>query len=228
VYTRTEANSAIWQLGGGGLWLMKDYPNQPKVPFVKDYNVRKFIREKNPSIPVPESFKFQGPDNKFTFEVMARAKGISMGDALEKISNKQERVALYKEVGEHMKQWRQITSPRMGSVDGSTLYDGLIGNCSGSGCIKTGLNEDEWLENLTLAIRKGLLFSKYFKKKGWKQSKEVLDSWAREADEELTELKSKFPRGGPYVLTHCDLHLDNIFVSDDNEDKAWKVSSIID
>jgi len=46
---------------------------------------------------------------------------------------------------EHIKQWRQITSPQMQKVDGSELRDAYIGNCTGFGCIKIGYNEEEWL-----------------------------------------------------------------------------------
>jgi hypothetical protein len=220
-------NSAIWELGGGGPWLMKDYPNQPKDPFAKDYVVRKFIREKQPSVPVPESFKNEGPDNKFTFEIMARTKGVPMETILQEISD-EEGDELFKDLDKHMKQWRQITSPQMGSVDGSELLDGLIGTCRTGGCIKTRVNEEEWLENLTPAMRKGILLPKYLTRKGWTQDKEVLDSWVKEADEQVAELKANFPKGGPYVLTHCDLHFENIFVSKENEEKKWKVTGIID
>jgi hypothetical protein len=227
MYTKGVDSSAIWELGGGGPWLMKDYPNRPKVPFVKDYMVRKLLREKKPSVPVPESHKFEGPDNKFSFEIMARAKGVPISAVYKKLSE-QQRHDLFKDLGEHMKEWRQITSPRMGGVDGSELLDGLIGNCNSHGCLKTGSNEEEWLENLTPGIRKGLLCSKYFEGRGWTKDNETLDLWVKETDEQLAELKANFPRGGPYVLTHCDLHYDNIFASDDNEEKKWKVSAIID
>ena len=210
-----------------GPWLMKDYPNLPSNNFVKDYNARKFIRERIPGARVPESFKFEGPGNKFTFEVMARAKGVPMEDVIDTLSD-QEVEDLSNDLKAHVQEWRQITSPHMGGVDGSELMDGLIGTCRLGGCIKTGSNEEEWLENLSPALLKGLLVSKYYKNKGPTQTKEVLDSWVKEADEQLAELKANFPKGGPYVLTHCDLHYENIFVSNDNEEKKWKVTSIID
>ncbi|EPE32207.1 Protein kinase-like (PK-like) [Glarea lozoyensis ATCC 20868] len=221
-------NSAIWELGRGGPWLMKDYPNEPNLhPFAKDYTVRKFIREKQPNVPVPESFKIEGPDNKFTFEIVARVKGVPMESVFQNISV-EETDELFEDLDKHMKQWRQITSPQMGSVDGSELLDGLIGCCRKGGCIKTGINEEEWLENLTPAMRKGILYDRYIRDDGRTKDKETLNSWVKEADEQIAKLKASFPKGGPYVLTHCDLHFENIFVSNENEEKKWKVTGIID
>jgi hypothetical protein len=77
-------------LGEGGPWLLKDYPNQPKVPMLKDYIVLKVIRVQQPSVPVPESYKFEGPDGKFCFEIIGRAKGVLLGTVLDKLSEQEE------------------------------------------------------------------------------------------------------------------------------------------
>ncbi|EHK99255.1 Protein kinase-like (PK-like) [Glarea lozoyensis ATCC 20868] len=221
-------NSCIWELSKGGPWLLKDYPNQPQSPCVKDYVARQFVREKAPSVPIPESFKFDGVDNKFTFEMMARAKGVRFSEAIDNGLSDQDNLDVNLDLAEHIKQWRKITSPRMGGINGTELLDSLIGNCTGWGCINTGANEEDWLENLTPGLKKGLLWPS-FRHKEWREKDEaVLESWSKKADEEIAELKANFPKGGPYVLTHCDLNADNIFISNDNKENKWKVSAIID
>jgi Ser/Thr protein kinase RdoA (MazF antagonist) len=51
--------------------------------------------------------------------------------------------------------------------------------------------------------------------------------WVADVDKQLAQIKAGFPRGGPYVMTHSDLHDENIFVAE-NEDGKWSVSAIID
>ncbi len=72
-----------------------------------------------------------------------------------------------------------------------------------------------------------MLYDIWIRNKGWNANQTVLDSWIREVDEKVAQLKAKFPRGGPYVLIHGDLHPSNIFISDDNPEKKFKVSAII-
>jgi len=57
---------------------------------------------------------------------------------------------------------------------------------------------------------------------------EERSSFVIDADKRVAQLKSNFPRVGSYVFTHGDLHPDNIFISNDNEEKMWKVSAILD
>lgn len=47
----------------------------------------------------------------------------------------------------------------MQKLDGSELRDGIVGTCNGLGCVKTGRDEKEWLENLTPAMLKGFLMN---------------------------------------------------------------------
>jgi len=220
-------NCAIWELGPAGSWLLKDEANTSDSGWKKDYTVQQFLREKKLNIPLVEMHRFGGADEKFHFTMMSRAKGKTMAAIWETLTQEQQ-TDVYKDLQKHIKQWRQITSPHMGSVDGSELRDALIGNCTGFGCIKTGRNEEEWLENLTPAIRKGILNKLWLRNEGWAATQKIRDAWIKEADEKVTQLKANFPRGGPYVLTHGDLHGYNIMVSDDNEEKKFKVSAIID
>jgi len=54
------------------------------------------------------------------------------------------------------------------------------------------------------------------------------DSWVKNVDEKIAQLKANFPKGGPYVLTHGDLNPWNIFISNANEEKNFRISAIID
>ncbi|KAH6663166.1 hypothetical protein B0J14DRAFT_570493 [Halenospora varia] len=220
-------NSAIWELGANGPWMLRDEPNNGTNAWKKDYMVQQFLRKEKPSIPLVEMHKFGGAEDKFHFTMMFRAKGSTMGSIWDTLTREQKADVLQDLYG-HIKEWRQITRPQMQKVDGSELRDAFIGNCTGYGCIKTGENEEVWLENLTPGIRKGLLWELWDRNKGWDADLPMRDSWIKEVDEKIAELKANFPRGGPYVLTHGDLHLDNIFISDANSERKFKISAILD
>ncbi|APA10968.1 predicted protein [Sclerotinia sclerotiorum 1980 UF-70] len=116
----------------------------------------------------------------------------------------------------------------MQRVGGAEALDTVIGNCMSYGCIKTGRTEEEWLENLTPGMRKSLLSDSWrCNQRGFKNPA-VRDTWVKEADEKIAKLKAKFPRGGPYVLNHGDLNFSNVFASNDNAERKWKVSAVID
>ncbi|TVY15444.1 hypothetical protein LARI1_G006521 [Lachnellula arida] len=220
-------NSAIWDLGPNGPWMLRDETNNSTDVFKKDYTVQQFLRREKPSIPLVEMHRFGGDNEKFHFTLMARAKGSTL-DSIWNTLTEEQKSDILQDLAEHVKQWRQITRPQMENVDGSELRDAYIGNCTGYGCIKTGHNEEEWLENLTPALRKSLLLDNWYKEKGWNADQSVWDSWVIEADKKIAQLKAEFPRGGPYVLTHGDLHMGNIFVSNENPEKRFKISAIID
>lgn len=112
-----------------------------------------------------------------------------------------------------IRQWRKLTSPDIEKVNHDLLDDIVIGQCSPSKhppcCKQIGRNTDTWFENLIPELRKGI-------------SKIQNTSDLNEIETRLQELKRKFPKGYPNVLTHGDLHLANIFVHND------KIEAIID
>jgi len=220
-------NSAIWELGSNGPWMLKDEPNNATSAWKTDYITQQFLRKEKPNMPLVEMHRFGGPDDKFHFTIMSRAKGSTIRAIWDTLTREQKNDVL-QDLKDCIKEWRQITRPHMQKVDGSELLDPFIGTCTGRGCIKTGRDEEEWLENLTPAMRKGFLWQLWFRNKGWDADQSMLASWIKEVDEKIAKLKANFPRGGPYVLTHGDLHPDNIFISDENEEKKFKVSAIID
>lgn len=72
-----------------------------------------------------------------------------------------------------------------------------------------GRTTDEWFDNLAPELRKGLSLRH-----------ETTDEAIIEG--RLKELKDNFPKAEPYVLTHGDLHFENIIVKD------GKIEAIID
>lgn len=221
-------NSAIWALGGpNGQWLLRDELNLPDFSVGKDFAAQKFLRDNNSGIPLVDQYRFGGGDDKFVFTIMSRAKGKLWLDALDELSEEEHR-GLVIDLSNQVKKTRQFTSPHMQRVDGGELRDIALLNCSGFGCKKTGRNEEEWLENLTIPMRKALLARYWRRNEAGLQDPAVRNAWVKEADEKISKLKADFPKGGPYVLTHGDLHRGNIFVSNDNEEKKWKITAIID
>ncbi|KAH7345833.1 hypothetical protein BKA66DRAFT_576880 [Pyrenochaeta sp. MPI-SDFR-AT-0127] len=105
---------------------------------------------------------------------------------------------------------RQFTATYPQEVDGSPLWDNIIGNCdSRKKCIKIGKTAEEWIQNMDEELREGI--SRILKTK----DKTIITA-------RLQELKQNFPDGAPYVLTHADLNLGNILVHD------GKIVAIID
>lgn len=94
---------------------------------------------------------------------MARAKGTTLKEIANTLTREQ-MSDVVQDLRQHIKRWRRITRPQMQRVDGSALRDAYIGNCTGFGCIKTGHNEEEWLKNLTPAMRKGMLWDNHTSK----------------------------------------------------------------
>lgn len=49
-----------------------------------------------------------------------------------------------------------------------------------------------------------------------------------EGEEQVCQLKAAFPKGGPYIMIHGDLHLYQKFVSNDNDEKKYRITAILD
>ncbi|CAD6444135.1 06518d5b-dcff-4606-a949-3939cd54e71a [Sclerotinia trifoliorum] len=221
-------NDAIWELGGpDGQWLLRDELNIPGIAMKTDYTTQEFLREANSGVPLVEMYRFGGKDDKFNFTMMSRAKGKMLGDAAEDLCDEQ-LADLEHDYRRVFKIISQFTSPYMQRVGGAEALDTCIGNCKNYGCIKTGRTEEEWLENLTPGMRKSLLLNSWWDNRRGLKDPAVRGAWVKKADEKIAELKAKFPRGGPYVLTHGDFNGSNLFASNDNAERKWKVTAVID
>ncbi|KAF1991629.1 hypothetical protein K402DRAFT_450526 [Aulographum hederae CBS 113979] len=224
-----RGNQAIWDLGPKGAWMLKDETTAPDNLWKTDYDTQEFLRREKPGLPLVQMHRFGSPQDNFVFTVMSRAKVYSIQRIWHTLTDEEQKDVM-QDISAYLAQIRQLTSPIMQKVDGSELGDGRFGTCTGfSGCLKTGRNEEEWLENPTPALLKEILSRKYYPGKGWDADQETLDDWEKEGEETLAQVKANFPRtNGPYVLTHGDLHDGNIFISNDNEEKKWRVSAILD
>jgi hypothetical protein len=219
--TSMHDNSGTWELGPNGPWMLKDEPNIPASASSQDYIAQQFLRQENLDIPLVEMHKFGAPTDKFHFTVMARPKGCIMMEIWDTLTPAQ-KADVVDYVRRCVQQLRRITRPHMQKVDGSELFDPFIGCCNlrTTGCIRTGRNEEEWIENLTPAIRKALLF-RLWRENGWGGNQAARDSGVKQVDEEIVQIKAKFPKcGEPYVLTHANLSDENILISDDNDEKS--------
>ncbi|TEY36316.1 hypothetical protein BOTCAL_0559g00030 [Botryotinia calthae] len=221
-------NNAIWELGGSdGPWLLRDEINVAKDSKSVDYSVQKFLRDANIGIPLVEMYRYGGGDEKFNYTMMSRAKGKTLEELHGTICDEQYGDLMF-DLIKHIKNIRQFTSPHMQRVDGGKLLDNHIGNCYGFPCVETGRNEEEWLENLTPAMRKSILWELWRRNEAGLKDPKRRDAWVKMADAHIVKIKANFPKGGPYVLTHGDLNNSNIFGSNDNAEQKWKITAIID
>ena len=109
-----------------------------------------------------------------------------------------------------LRELRQFTLPVPRRVDGSSLWDNIIGQCAGAQNRKNiGKTKEEWFWNMDEELRVGL--SRNLKT----EDKDIIEA-------RLQELKGNFPDGAPYVLTHAYLNSSNIIVND------GKIETIID
>ncbi|KAM0139665.1 hypothetical protein ACHAO1_002724 [Botrytis cinerea] len=224
----TNQNTAMWELGGpDGPWLLRDEMNLPKESKSVDYSVQKFLRDANIGVPLVEMYRFGGGDEKFNFTMMSRAKGKLLSELADTICDEQYH-DIEMDLIKHIKSIRQFTSPHMQRVDGGELHDNYIGNCYGPPCVKTGRNEEEWLEILTPAMRKSLLWDSWREDKCGIEMPFRRNEWIKTADAHILKIKADFPKGGPYVLTHGDLNDTNLYASNDNADQKWRITAILD
>ncbi|KAH8587672.1 hypothetical protein B0O99DRAFT_694228 [Bisporella sp. PMI_857] len=174
----------------------KDYPNIATSPSNKDYMAQEFLRKGKPNLPLAQMHRFSEENDKFHFTIISRAKGYAIRTIRHTFTQEQ-KMDVLQDLQHCIKKWCQITRPSMQRVDGSELLDRFIGTCTGHGCIKTGRNEEEWLENLTPALRNGLLSRHWFYNKGENADQATRASWVKKADEKVAQLKADFPKGRP-------------------------------
>lgn len=201
-------NAGLWSLGSK--WLIRDEPNNDFLG--NDYITWEFLnKQPNLNIPLVKEMRIlTDPADSVQFRLMSRAQGKMLGSIWTTLSPEQK--ASYRDqMVDILKQLRQFTAPFPQKVNGDQLDDHLLCLCRRHPptCYKMGFTEEEWLEDVSPALRDGL--ARVHKTKDLKI-----------IEQKLQEIKDNFPRGGPYVLTHGDLNLTNIIVQDD------KIEAIID
>jgi hypothetical protein len=195
----TSRNVGLWAIGSR--WILRDRPND--FTLGNDYMTQEYLRNvPNLNIPLIKEMRLLSePEDQIHLTLMSRVEGEPLIDIWGKLSQA-DKTMYAKELAGYIRQWRKLTSSTMKKVNGDQLDDRIVGTCFSVphplSCKTMGKTVDEWLENLSPELRKGL------------------------SDIKLRELKERFPRGYPNVLTHGDLHLGNILVKD------GKIQAIID
>ena len=217
-------NSALWTLGND--WFVRDEANAPCERKRHDYLTQKFLRDNAVQVPLVEMHRFGEEEDRFHFTVMRKANGERLDKAAKRLTRKQ-KIEIVDDLKRCITNWRRFTSDTITRVDGSELPDMYIGQDSVMGCLTMGRSTEEWFEKLRVGVRKGLLNREFFTHELWRLDKPQRKPFVKQVDKEVAELMAKCPRGGPYVLTHGDLHDMNVFVAEGTDGK-WYVSAIID
>ncbi|KAH4040972.1 hypothetical protein HBI64_026250 [Parastagonospora nodorum] len=199
-------NNGMWSMGND--WIVWD---RPGAECRNDYMTHEFLQKQGVKhIPlVKRMVEFKDEDGGFNFVVMSRARGVRLESVWPTLST-EEKNSYAQQVIAALREMRQFTAEFPQRVDGSPIFDNVIGHCeSRKMCRDIGKTTDEWFNNIDEELREGI--SRKF---------ETSDEIVIEA--KLQELKQNFPDGAPYVLTHADLNLNNILVHD------GKIVAIID
>ncbi|OAL47543.1 kinase-like protein, partial [Pyrenochaeta sp. DS3sAY3a] len=202
----TRRNGGLWSMGND--WMLWDRTDD----YCKnDYMTHQFLQKHNTkNIPlVKRMAEFKDESSGHNFVVMSRAKGVQLEEVWYKLSVPEKR-SYAQQMAAALKELRQFTAEFPQRVDGSPLWDNVIGHCdSRKECIKIGKTAEEWIGNIEEELREGI--ARQLKTK----DKTLIDT-------RFKEIKGNFPEQGPYVLTHADLNLSNILVHE------GKIVAIID
>jgi hypothetical protein len=139
---------------------------------------------------------------------MSRAPGVQLEEVWFDLSAA-EKKNYAQQVTAALRELRKFTSPAPVRVDGSPIWDNIVGFCPGQRMCKTVQEIPAWFAGMDEELRTGL---------GTKFSTED----AAVIDAKLKEVKDQFPSSAPYVLTHADLNFGNFMVQD------GKITAIID
>lgn len=192
-------NTGLWAVGTR--WMIRDEPNDRFLG--NNYMTLKFLnRQPGLTIPMPQVRSLSEAGDAIYFTVESRMSGDTLWDVWD-TSTKEERDGYVRQLADAFRQLRQFTAPRPQKVDGSQLDDLVVADCEmGPGrCFKIPYNADEWLDGFGADLRIGLA-----------KLHQTTDPVVIE--EKYRELKASFPSSGPYVLSHADCHLRNVFVKD--------------
>jgi len=206
-----------YTIGGRGMWALGDDWLLWDRPLIKnggnDYITWKFLHDQGvKNIPLLADMKqLSGPDDETQLTLMSRAKGEVLYDVWIKASM-EEKEGYVQQIADVLIELRKFTSPYPCKVDGTPTNDIVFQDieCWRHGCHTTQKTPEEWIEGYDEDIRVGLT-----------HMHEVYDD-PDFIEEKVKEVKANFKDPGPYVLTHGDLHFQNIFAEN------GKITAIID
>ncbi|KAF2791546.1 hypothetical protein K505DRAFT_326759 [Melanomma pulvis-pyrius CBS 109.77] len=206
----TTRSAGLWQLGTE--WMLWDRINNNRVG--NDYITWQFLRDHNvQNIPLVKEMRvISAPTDPVHLTLMSRAKGVPLGDIWYTLGRR-EKKTYRSQLAAALREMRQFTAPYPQKVDGSPLFDCVVGTCvrASNTCKTIGKTKEEWFDSLAEELRRGL--SNRYRKEN-----------ATFIEEKLQELRDNFPDYGTCVLTHTDLHFDNLIVDPEEE----KIVAIID
>lgn len=198
----TRTNSGLWEIGSD--YLMWDRPGDRGMQ-TNDYMTWKFLREQGTKIPlVEEMFQLGKEGDQFQYTIMSRAKGKPLEAVYRQLTRVQRRYIADQLIAA-LRDLRQHTAPAPQRVDGSPLWDNILGQCWGERMCKTiRPTKEEWLDSLDEELCAGIAVELPYG-----------DDKTATVDSRLQELRNNFPENGTFVLTHADLNLGNIIVDPD-------------
>jgi hypothetical protein len=123
-----------------------------------DYMTWKFLTDnKVKDVPlVKHMSEFADENGGYNFVVMARAKAVPLHTVWDKLTRKDKR-GYAKQMAAALRELRSFTAEFPQRVDGSPLWDCVIGNCnSRKKCIKVGRTAEEWLGNMEEELSEGI------------------------------------------------------------------------
>jgi hypothetical protein len=183
-----DYESYTWSFGAQYIVQEKlDWTLDPKLPPVEVVAAR-LLRAKT-KVPIP-AVAASWKEGNVAITITERARGTMLSEAWKSLKpDEKNRIAI--EVAGYVKQWRRLTSKKMCGLDGRDILitDLLIGGSNGRP-MNFASEKDYWI---SIA----------------RQLKE------RDIDEgDIKEAKSLMPLSTPFVFTHGNLNLGNIFIED--------------
>jgi len=173
-----RCNTGFWSMGND--WIVWDRPQDEAR---NDYMTHQFLQKQGTKdIPlVKKMVEFEDENGGYNFVVMSRAKGMTLESQWEELSEESKKTYAQQMVAA-IRELRQFTAEFPQRVDGSPLWDNVIGNCSSRKmCQKIGKTAEEWFDSMEEELREGL--ARILKTR----DKTVIDA-------RIQELKVCFPR----------------------------------
>jgi hypothetical protein len=140
----------------GNDWVVWDRPEEE---CGNDYMTHQFLQKQGTkNIPlVKQMVEFKDEDSRYNFVVMSRVKGVTLESVWNGLSG-EEKNSYAQQMIAALREMRQFTAEFPQRVDGSPLWDNVIGNCnSRKKCKKVGKTAEEWINNMDEELREGLL-----------------------------------------------------------------------
>lgn len=156
----TLCNKGLWVMGND--WFIRDRTENASG---NEFMTYQFLKKQGTKhIPlVKEMVEFKDENGGYNFVVSSRAKGVSLARLWRK-SSREQKMSYVKQIAAALRELRQFTAEYPQKVDGSPLWDNMVGHWEGLAgqwepgkkCIKIGRTAEEWFDNMDKKLREGL------------------------------------------------------------------------